>query len=60
MTTYIVTMELKTSWWKKLLRFFKFMKKRTEFALTLSVDCFKKGDILSQNECRNLLILKKI
>ena len=60
MTTYLVTLELKTTWWKKLLRFFKLIKKRTDFSLTLSTDCFKKGDILTQYNCFDLLILKKL
>ena len=33
MTTYIVTMELKTSWWKKLLRFFIFLQKNINFII---------------------------
>jgi hypothetical protein len=43
-----------------MLRFFKLMKKRDEFALTLSHDFFIEGEILTQHECRDLLILKKI
>ena len=60
MTTYIVTLEIRTPWYKKLLRFFKIMKERDEFALTLSTDCFMEENILTQPECRDLLILKKI
>jgi hypothetical protein len=60
MTTYTVTLELKTSWWKKFWRFFKVIKQREEFKLTLSADCFKEGDILASPEGNDLLILKKI
>ena len=59
MTTYIVTMELKTSWWKQLLRFFRLINKREEFLLTFNDDYFSQGDIIKHSENEKLLILKK-
>jgi hypothetical protein len=62
MNNYLVTLELKTSWWKKILRFFKIIKQREEFKITLYTNCFKKGDILKEGVGggNRLLILKKM
>jgi hypothetical protein len=59
--TYLVTTELKTSKWKKLLRFFRLIKQREEFKLTFYSDHFKAGDILIRSYYDpKILILKKI
>lgn len=47
MTTYIVTTEIRTPWWLKLLRYFRIKKKRKDFYLTLNDNFFKSGDILA-------------
>jgi hypothetical protein len=52
-------MELKTSWWKQLLRFFRLINKREEFLLTFNDDYFSQGDIIKHSENEKLLILKK-
>ena len=46
MTTYTVTTELKTSWWVKLLRYFRLKNKRKEFKVTLGFDGYWYGDII--------------
>ena len=60
MTTYLITLEIETPWWKKVLRFFKLVKKREEFTINLNYSTLRKGDILLQPEGNKLLILKKI
>lgn len=45
--TYLVTTELKTKWYWKVLRFLRLRKQRNEFEIVLSYSCFKKGDLLS-------------
>jgi hypothetical protein len=62
MITYLVTLEIQTPWWKKVLRFFRLMKQRAEFKLTLypQISIFKKGDILNLGENKKVVILKKI
>ena len=59
MVKYIVTLEIKTPFWKKLFRFFRLIKQREEFTLILETDLFKEGDILSQSDGEDLLILKR-
>ncbi len=60
MTSYLVTLEIETPWWKKVLRFFRIIKKREEFTINLNYSTLKKGDILLQLDGNKLLILKKI
>lgn len=59
-TTYKVTTEIKTSWWKKLLRFFKLLKPRVEFSCSFYEELFKKDDIIS-TDCGlgSFLIIEK-
>jgi len=45
--TYLVTTEIDTKWYWKVLRFLGLKKQRNEFEITLSYNCFKKGDLLS-------------
>ena len=59
MVKYIVTLEIKTPFWKKLFRFFRLIKQREEVTLILETDLFKEGDILSQSDGEDLLILKR-
>ena len=60
MATYLVTLEIKSPWWKKVLRFFRLVKRRDEFVITLNYSSLTKGEILLQLGCDKLLILKKI
>jgi hypothetical protein len=60
MTTYLVTLEIETPWWKKVLRFFRLVKRREDFIITLFTSLFEEGEILLQPGCDKLLILKKI
>ena len=60
MTTYLVTLEIETPWWKKVLRLFRIIKKREEFKINLNYYTLRKGDILLQPEGNKLLILKNI
>lgn len=46
LTTYIVTPELTTSKFTKLLRFFRLKKKREEFKVTFSYSGYKPKDVL--------------
>lgn len=59
MAEYIVTLEIKTPFWKKLFRFFRLIKQREEVTLILDTDLFKEGDILSQFDGEDLLILRR-
>lgn len=59
-TTYLVTFEINTPIWKKVLRFFKFMKQREEFQITLSNNSLKVGDTLLYHKKRKILILKRL
>ena len=51
MKTYRVTTELKTSWWLKLLRFFRIKYKRTDFYLIFEKNWFKEGEIINTGNC---------
>ena len=59
MTTYLVTTELKTSWWAKLLRYFRLKKNRKEFYLTFVSTPYEKGDILDTGNCK-IKIIKQV
>lgn len=60
LTTYIVTTELTTSKFTKLLRFFRLKEKREEFKLTFSYSGYKAKDILYNGELGSLLIIEKL
>jgi len=60
MTTYLVTLEIETPWWKKVLRFFRLVKRREDFTINLNYFTLTKGEIILQPGCDKLLILKKI
>lgn len=60
MVCYTVSPEIKTPVWKKILRFFKLMKKREEFNLLLDGDYFKIKDIVKTPEGSEFIILKRI
>ena len=51
--TYLVTTEIDTKWYWKVLRFLKLKKQRNEFEVVLSYNCFKKGDLLSTSAHSN-------
>ncbi len=59
MITYIVTKEIKTSWWKKLLRFLSLIKPREEFEICFSYNKFNVGEVLSNGDCDIRLISAK-
>lgn len=59
MTTYIVTTEIKTSWWLKLLRFFHIKSKKADFNITLDYNFFEKDDILNNGNF-NMKIVKRL
>ena len=59
MTTYLVTTELKTSWWLKLLRYFRLKNKREEFYLSFVSTPYEKGDILDTGNCK-IKIIKQV
>lgn len=59
MTRYLVTTELKTTWWMKFLRFIKLKPKRNEFFLMLGSDGFKSGEYLYAGDDTKILILRK-
>ena len=40
---YTVTSELETSWWLKLLRFFRIKNKREDFTILLTYDFFQEN-----------------
>lgn len=56
---YTVTRELKTPWWKKLLRFFGLTDPREEFDIQVSLDAFDVGDILSMGDKAEVLLVSK-
>ena len=60
MITYKVTTELKTSWWLRLLRFFRIKGKRTEFELSFKKLWFKEGDILDCGKSNDITTSVKI
>ena len=43
---YTVTSELETSWWLKLLRFFRIKNKREDFTILLKYNGYKINDII--------------
>ncbi len=58
MTTFKITLEIKTSKWKKFLRFFKIIKQREEFELIFYDDFYEIGDIINTG-MHEFLIIKK-
>lgn len=58
-TIYKVTTELRTPWWKKLLRFLRIIKKREEFLLTFYGDYFKAREILDSGMKSYVKIVSK-
>lgn len=57
---YIVTTELKTSIWKKVLRFFRLIKKREEFEIIFEHPIFEENDILINSYIQGVKVIKKI
>lgn len=58
---YKVTTELKTSWWLKILRFFRIKNKRQEFYVSLDNKSyiFETGTILETSGCKIKVISAK-
>ena len=57
---YIVTTEVKTSWWLKILRFFRIKNKREDFTILLTYDGYNINDIiLSTSKGVDLKVLNK-
>ena len=57
---YIVTTELRTPWWLKLLRFFRIKNKREEFTILLKYDGYNINDIiLATSKGKDLKVLNK-
>jgi hypothetical protein len=46
MTRYIVTTELKTNWFKRLLRYFYLIEPREEFSIALKTDLLQIDEIV--------------
>lgn len=59
MTRYIITMELKTSKWKRFLRFFRIIKPREEFELNFLDDYWKPNEIIWSGGEKFLILKKK-
>lgn len=59
-TTYIFPHELKTPWWKRLLRFFRLLKPRETFVVTFMLGTFKKGDIVDFGGDQRAVILGEL
>ena len=60
MTTYLVTTELKTSWWVKLLRYFRLKKNRESFEIVLNWDRYNINDIIiATSRGKDLKVLAK-
>ena len=60
MTTYLVTTELKTPWWLKLLRYFRLKKNRESFEIVLNWDNYSINDIiLATSRGKDLKVLAK-
>jgi hypothetical protein len=59
MATYLVTTELKTPWWLKLLRFFRIKDKRQEFEIIFKKDWFRIGDIIDNGRCDIKIVGRK-
>lgn len=58
---YLVTTELKTSIWKKVLRFFRLIKKREEFEIMFEHPIFEENNILLVNRyLQGLKVIKTI
>jgi hypothetical protein len=57
---YKVTLEIKTPWWLKLLRFFRIKEKRTDFELELNNPYLIADDILFAGEGGSLKIVEKL
>lgn len=60
MTTYIVTAEIKTSCWLKLLRFFKIKNKRIDFYLTLDSNMLEKNEVIALGNGKELKMVNKV
>lgn len=58
MNRCVVTLELKTPLWKRVLRFFRLIKKREEFSLDLCTDDYSVGDILHLADGPRVLVVK--
>jgi hypothetical protein len=58
--TYLVTTELNTKWYWKVLRFLGLKKQRDEFEVVLSYNCFKKNDLLSTGSSFQLKVIKPL
>lgn len=57
---YIVTAELKTSWWLKFLRFFRVKNKKEDFTILLNYDGYNINDIiLATSKGEGLKILNR-
>ena len=56
MTTYLVTTELKTPWWLKLLRFFRIKSKRQEFYITFVTTPYEPNEIIDTGNSKIKII----
>ena len=60
MTTYLVTTELTTPWWLKLLRYFRLKKNRESFEIILNWDKYSINDIIvATSRGKDLKVLAK-
>lgn len=59
MTTYLVTTEIKTSWWLKVLRFLRVKGKLQTFKSCLEYSCFNENDILNTGNSGDLKVISR-
>ena len=57
--TYIVTTEIKTVWWMKILRFIRVKPKLQTFDLYFRGDPFSKKDILTVGDNSKILVISR-
>lgn len=59
MTTYLVTTEIKTSWWLKVLRFLRIKDKLQTFKLCLEYSSFNENAILNTGNSGDLRVISR-
>ena len=56
---YTVSFELKTVWWKRVLRFFRLIPPRLEFTIDVRYDLFNVGDVMCLENNLEVLVISK-
>ena len=57
---YLVTDEIFTPKWKRILRYFRLIKRRNEFFIVLKEDYFDTGDMIGCIPSGLVIILKRV